>query len=148
MTKLRQALLLTAVCGALAMSAGAAHADPLGGKEPWTFQQQNRAGIAATIKAVEDGGNGSGGGSGGGTTIVCGGTSGASGDGGTGSGASSTANSTCIIVNGSTGSVIDVDQDSEGSQSSNAQANSTTANSQSSSGSIDEVAAILGGPRQ
>jgi len=148
MTNLRQALLLTAVCGALAMSAGVAQADALGGKEPWTFQQQNRAGIAATMKAVEDGGNGSGSGSGGGTTIVCGGTSGASGDGGTGSGASSTANSTCIIVNGSTGSVIDVDQDSDGSQTSNAQANSTTANSQSSSGSIDEVAAILGGPRQ
>jgi hypothetical protein len=149
MTNLRQALLLTAVCGAFAMSAGVAHADPLGGKEPWTFQQQNRAGIAATMKAVEDGGNGSGGGSGGGgTTIVCGGTSGASGDGGTGSGASSTANSTCIIVNGSTGSVIDVDQDSEGSQSSTAQANSTTASSQSPGGSIDEVAAILGGSRQ
>jgi len=148
MTNLRQALLLTAVCGAFAMSAGAAHADPLGGKEPWSFQPQNRAGIAATIKAVEDGGNGSGG-SGGGTTIVCGGTSGASGDGGTGSGASSTANSTCIIVNGSTGSVIDVDQDSDGNQSSEAKANTTTAKSKSgSSGSIDEVAAILGGPRQ
>jgi hypothetical protein len=85
MTNLRQALLLTAVCGAFAMSAGAAHADPLGGKEPWAFQQQNRAGIAATMKAVEDGGNGSGG-SGGGTTIVCGGTSGGSGDGTTGTG--------------------------------------------------------------
>lgn len=148
MTNLRQALLLTAVCGAFAMSAGAAHADPLGGKEPWNFQPQNRAGIAATIKAIEDGGNGSGGGLGGGTTIVCGGTSGGSGDGSTGSGSSATANSSCIIVNGSTGSVINVGQDSDGNQDADAETKTKTSNSKSSSGSIDEVAAILGGPRQ
>lgn len=141
MTNLRQALLLTAVCGAFAMSAGAAHADPLGGKEPWNFQPQNRAGIAATIKAVEDGGgSGSGGGS---TTIVCGGTSGGSGDGSTGSGSSATANSTCVIVNGSTGTQIGVDQDSDGDQTSEAKTKSKTNNTQSG-GSIDEVAAILG----
>jgi hypothetical protein len=145
MTKSRQALLLTAVCGAFALSAGASQADPLGGKEPWNFQPQNRAGIAATIKAIEDGGNGSGG-SGGGTTIVCGGTSGGSGDGSTGSAASSTANSTCVIVNGSTGTVIDVDQDSDGNQTSGAE--TKTSSKTGSGGSIDEVAAILGGPRQ
>jgi len=145
MTNLRQALLLTAVCGAFAMSAGVAQADPLGGKEPWSFQAQNRAGIAATMKAVEDGGSGSGG-SGGGTTIVCGGTSGGSGDGSTGSAASSTANSTCVIVNGSTGTDIDIDQDSDGNQSSGAE--TKTSSKAGSSGSIDEVAAILGGPRQ
>jgi len=129
------------------MSAGASQADPLGGKEPWNFQPQNRAGIAATIKAVEDGGNGSGG-SGGGTTIVCGGTSGASGQGATGSGASSAANTSCIIVNNSDGSVINVDQESQGDQNSDAETNSSTTNNKGSSGSIDEVASILAGHSQ
>lgn len=151
MRNLGTSLLIAAVLGAGSlMAAGAASADPLGGKEPWSFTPQNRAALAIAIKSAEDGDSVNGG-SGGGTTIVCGGTSGAGGDGSNGSGSSATANNTCVIVNNSDGAIVDVDQDSIGDQNSNANTNtssSTSNNSSGPSGSIDEVAAILGGRRQ
>lgn len=146
-------LLVAAAIGTGSLTiCGAAAADPLGGKEPWNFTPQNRAAIAIAIKNVEDG-NGAGGVGGGGTTVLCGGTSGAQGDGSTGSGASATANSSCVIVNNSDGAIVSVGQDSYGDQSAEAdtESSSSTSNntlqSQSNgpTGSIDEVAAILGG---
>ena len=123
------------------LSAASAWADdPLMGRSPWNFQAQDRAGIAVVIKNVDDGF-----GTKGASTIVCGGTSGASGQGATGSGASSAANSSCIIVNGSKGTQINNPQDSHGDQSSSSSASSKTTNK---SGSIDEVSAILNGSKQ
>ena len=121
--------------------APAAYADPLGGKEPWSFTPQNRPALAVAIKNIADPGSG---GSGAGT-IVCGGTSGASGQGATGSGASATANSSCIIINNSDGAIVQSDQQSHGNQSSNSSASSTTNNH---GGSIDDVSAILQGNKQ
>jgi hypothetical protein len=130
------------LCVAAAFT-GSVQADPLGGKEPWNFTPVNRAGLAVAIKQVEDPNSGIAGG-GSGTTIVCGGTSGAQGEGATGSGSSATANNNCVIVNNSTGTIIDTDQDSVGNQNSGATANSTT----NGSGSIDDVSAILNGSKQ
>ncbi|MEQ1754190.1 MAG: hypothetical protein ABL973_08645 [Micropepsaceae bacterium] len=114
--------------------------DPLMGKSPWNFSYQNRAAIAIAIKNAENPGSGTGG-----STIICGGTSGASGQGATGSGASSTANSSCIILNNSPGSQVHNDQTSTGDQTST----STTKTSASKpGGSIDEVSSILYGQKQ
>lgn len=137
--------LLAAALGSsvLALSHSAV-ADPLGGKEPWNFTPQNRPALAVAIKNIEDPGSG---GSGAGT-IVCGGTSGASGQGATGSGASATANSSCIIINNSDGAIVHNDQLSDGNQSSNSSASSSTHNNSSSGRSIDEVSAILRGNKQ
>lgn len=135
-------LLLGVAAGALSlMSAGSAFAeDPLMGRSPWNFAPQDRAGIAVIMKNVESGFSASGPG-----TIVCGGTSGASGQGATGSGASSTANSSCIIVNGSPGTQINNPQHSDGNQTSTAKANSKTTNN---NGGSDAVSAILNGNKQ
>lgn len=130
--------------------------DPLMGKSPWSFSYQNRAAIAVAIKNMEDPGSASGGAG----TIVCGGTSGASGEGSNGSGASATANSSCIIINNSDGAVVNNDQTSDGDQT--ATSESSTASSTgvpakgkgkvrkkpSSAGSIDEVSAVLNGHKQ
>lgn len=139
--------------------------DPLMGRMPWNFSYQNRAAVAVAIKGIEDGGNG---GTGAGT-IICGGTSGASGQGANGSGASAAANSSCIIINNSPGSLVQNDQISDGNQTAESEVtstvrttNSTQANGhrdrggsrpgrrepQSRTGSIDEVAAVLAGHRQ
>lgn len=132
------------------MTAGVASADdPLMGKAPWNFTPQNRAAIAVAIKNAEDGNGGGGVAGGGGTTVLCGGTSGgAQGDASTGAGASATANSTCVIVTNSDGAIVDVDQASDGDQSAGAQSDSKNTQASNSSGSIDEVAAILGGKKQ
>lgn len=135
-------LVLAVGCLSLISARAALAEDPLMGKAPWSFQPQDRAGLAVVIKSIEDG-LGSGGG---GQTIVCGGTSGASGQGATGSGASSTANSSCIIVNGSPGTQINNPQDSTGDQSSSSSAKTKTTNN--SGGSVDEVSAILNGNKQ
>ena len=131
--------------GVVCLSLGATRAawadDPLMGRSPWNFQAQDRAGIAVVIKNVEDGL-----GTSGVSTIVCGGTSGASGQGATGSGASSTANSSCIIVSNSDGTQINNPQDSNGDQNSNSSAKSKTSAAKSSS--IDEVSSILNGNKQ
>ena len=129
-------------CLSLVSARSALADDPLMGRTPWNFQPQDRAGLAVVMHSIEDGGTGTGNGQ----TIVCGGTSGASGQGATGSGASSTANSSCIIVNGSPGTQINNPQDSTGNQSSHSNANSKTTNK--SGGSIDEVSAILNGQKQ
>ena len=129
--------------GALSLiSAQSAFADdPLMGRSPWNFQPQDRAGIAAAIRNVENGQSPNGP-----SAIICGGTSGASGQGATGSGASSTANSSCIIVNGSPGTEINNPQHSDGNQTSTAKANSKTTTS--TSGGSDAVSAILYGNKQ
>ena len=136
-------LALGVAAGALSLiSAKAALADdPLMGRSPWNFAPEDRAGIAVIMKNVENGLSPSGPGA-----IVCGGTSGASGQGATGSGASSTANSSCIIVNGSNGVQINNPQESAGNQTSHSSADSKT--SSSSAGSIDAVSSILNGNKQ
>ncbi len=128
--------------GALSLiSAKSAFADdPLMGRSPWNFAPEDRAGIAVIMKNVESGFSASGPG-----TIVCGGTSGASGQGATGSGASSTANSSCIIVNGSPGTQINNPQHSDGDQTSTSTAKSKTNNN---SGGSDAVSSILNGNKQ
>lgn len=130
--------------------------DPLMGKSPWSFSYQNRAAIAVAIKNVEDPGSGAGGAG----TIVCGGTSGASGEGSNGSGASATANSSCIIINNSDGAVVNNDQTSDGDQTANSQSSTASGTSASpkakgkvrkkpaSAGSIDEVSSVLYGHKQ
>lgn len=116
--------------------------DPLMGRTPWNFAPEDRAGIAAIMKNVESGVSPNGPGA-----IICGGTSGASGQGATGSGASSTANSSCIIVNGSPGTQISNPQDSHGDQTSTSTAKSKTTNG-GSGGGADAVSAILNGNKQ
>ena len=129
--------------------------DPLMGKSPWSFSYQNRAAIAVAIKNVEDPGSGGGAG-----TIVCGGTSGASGAGSNGSGASATANSSCIIINNSDGAVVNNDQTSDGDQTATSESSTASSTSASpkakgkakkkptSAGSIDEVSSVLYGHKQ
>jgi len=110
------------------------------------FVTPNRAAIAVAIKNIEDPGSG---GSSGAGTIVCGGTSGASGQGANGSAASSTANSSCIIINNSDGAIVQNDQISDGNQDSDSSVESTTNNLGSKKGgSIDDVANILNGNKQ
>lgn len=146
MTTLQQRLALGLVAGSALLAATPALADdPLMGKSPWNFTPQNRAAIAIAIKGVEDGNNG---GSGGAGTIVCGGTSGASGAGATGSAASSTANNSCIIISNSDGAIVSNPQTSDGNQNSDSDIDSKTINGGKKSGSIDDVAAILGGNKQ
>jgi hypothetical protein len=130
--------------------------DPLMGKSPWSFSYQNRAAIAVAIKNMEDPGTGSGGAG----TIVCGGTSGASGEGSNGSGASATANSSCIIINNSDGAVVNNDQISDGDQTATSESSTATSTGvpskakgkvkkkPSSAGSIDEVSSVLNGHKQ
>jgi hypothetical protein len=137
------ALAAFAACGALGATTSARADDPLMGRSPWNFQTQDRAGIAVVIKNVDDGL-----GTHGLSTIICGGTSGASGQGATGSGASSTANSSCIIVSGSNGTQITNPQDSSGDQSSSSSAKSKTSSAATKNGSIDDVSAILNGNKQ
>jgi hypothetical protein len=142
--KLSTTLALAAPCATLwaALSGAALADDPLMGKAPWNFSYQNRAAIAVAIKNAEDGGSGSSG-----QTIVCGGTSGAGGTGATGSAASSAANSSCIIITNSPGSQVHNDQTSAGDQTSTS-SSSTKSSSGKSSGSIDDVSAILYGNKQ
>lgn len=149
MTTLQQRLALGLVAGSVFIAASsAAYADdPLMGKSPWNFTPQNRAAIAVAIKNIEDPASAGGGGAG---TIVCGGTSGASGQGATGSGASSTANSSCIIINNSDGAIVTNPQYSDGNQNSDssAETKSVTSGGKKKSGSIDDVSAILYGNKQ
>ena len=111
--------------------------DPLLGVSPWDFQPQNRAAVAIAIRNAEEGSQI--GGNGGGTTIVCGGAAGAQGTQASGSSSSATANSSCVIINDSDGATANVGLSSTGNQSS-------SASSQASNASIDEVAAALGLP--
>ncbi len=142
---MKKLAIFAALAGAVIAMTPAASADALGGKEPWSFTEQNRAAIAIAIKGIEDPVSAGAG------TIVCGGTSGGSGEGATGSGSSATANSSCIIVNNSNGAVIGTDQNSHGDQDADSETNANNTNSKSKSksvGSIDDVAAILGGHKQ
>ncbi len=141
--KLSTTLAIAFPCAAMwAALSGAAFADdPLMGKAPWNFSYQNRAAIAVAIKNAEDGGSGTNG-----QTIVCGGTSGAGGTGATGSAASSAATSSCIIITNSPGTQVHNDQTSAGDQTSTS--SSSTKSTAKSSGTIDDVSAILYGNKQ
>ncbi len=100
-------------------------------KDPWGFAPQNRASIAAMIRQVEGEKKSSAAVVAGGTTILtCG-----KGE------ASSEANSACIIMNNSDG-ILNVGQDSQGSQTSN----NTKTQIQSTS-RADEVLAELNGTK-
>lgn len=132
---------LSVLGGALMGSAPARADDPLMGKSPWNFDPVNRAAMAVAIKQVEDGSDG---GSGNGVTVVCGGTSGATGSGSTGAGSSAAGNNNCVVVSNSDGAIVDVDQHSNGNQTAGSTANSTSNNSSSSS-AADDVASILNG---
>jgi hypothetical protein len=146
MTTLKSTLTLgvAVVIASVVCSEAALADDPLMGKSPWNFQEQNRAAIARLIKEIEDPG------SGGPSTILCGGTSGAGGQGATGSAAQAGANSSCIIVSNSGGAIIDTTQASVGDQTAGSSTSATTNNNNSSKsgGSIDEVADILNGNKQ
>lgn len=146
MTRLKSTLALGMAAGIASVlcSEAALADDPLMGKSPWNFQEQNRAAIARMIKEIEDPG------SGGPSTILCGGTSGAGGQGAVGSAASATGNSSCIIVSNSGGAIINTDQASDGNQTAGSSASATTTNTTNnkSGGSIDEVANILNGHKQ
>ncbi len=90
--------------------------------EPWSFNGQNRASIAALMNTVENNSSGTTAGTVGGsvTNLVCG--NGAD-------SATSTGNSACIILNNSAGSGINTEQDSLGDQTSdNAQTTTVTEN--------------------
>lgn len=146
MTRLKSTSALGMAAGIVSVLCGEAALadDPLMGKSPWNFQEQNRAAIARMIKEIEDPG------SGGPSTILCGGTSGAGGQGAVGSAAGATANSSCIIVSNSGGAIINTDQASDGDQTAGSSASATTKNitNNKSGGSIDEVADILNGNKQ
>ena len=156
MRELRIAMALLAAGGSVLVTPARAE-DPLMGKSPWNFSYQNRAAIAVAIKNVEDPGSGSGGAG----TIICGGTSGASGAGSNGSGASATANSSCIIISNSDGAVVNNDQNSTGDQTATSESSAASSTGGSSkvrkkskpktmsgSGSIDEVSSVLNGHKQ
>lgn len=106
-------------------------------KDAWSFSNQNRASIAALIKQVDDGDKASGAtvaaGAGGGTTLVC------------GADADSTAkgNSSCIILNNSTGD-IEIGQDSVGDQTASNESSDTITVDESISGADDILDALHG----
>ena len=105
-------------------------AQPGQNSEPWSAQPADRAGLAVALKQA-DGGFPSANGSGGSTTqLVCGG--------GTGT-ASATANSTCIILNNSTGE-IDVGQGSRGDQTATSSESTSTV-----AGKHNSLSSALGG---
>jgi len=120
-----------------ALLAPQASAEVLMGSKGWSPPQNaNRAAIASLMMQHEQMRNplpnyagaiftcgGSGGGGSGGT----GGTGGGSGGAGGGTTSSSaTGNNNCVIVVGSKGTVVDVDQVSDGNQSANSQSDATT----------------------
>lgn len=106
------------VFGAAILTASLAMAQPGQNQEAWSAAPRDRAGLAV-VMGQSDGSISTTGGSGAGasaTTLVCGG------GGGT---ASATANSTCIILNNSTGS-IGIGQDSAGDQTATSSTSATT----------------------
>ena len=94
-----------AFVAALSAFPGASFAEDGQNRQAWGFPDTARASMAIIMKQQEGGSQSVSGGDGG-NALVCGG--------GTG-GATATANSTCIILNNSTGS-IDVGQGSKGNQ--------------------------------
>ena len=113
MAKIGFMTLSASLCGALILGLAAqASAEELMGNTPWSFQPQNRAGIAALIEEQANGTTD--GASGGGTSTACGG-------GGT---STATGNYTCIIVNDSTADISAL-QEALGNQGSTAETTAT-----------------------
>lgn len=111
----------------------------------WEPQPSNRASIAALMRQVEDGEQASSGfaalGTGGGVTqLICGSNS------GDGAGASSNAqaNSSCIILNNSDGT-LNIDQNSDGEQNANTTSTATTTVDETINGGADAVLDVLAG---
>lgn len=110
--------------------------------------QANRASIAALMKQVEDGNGSSSGtafvgtGSGDVTQLICGSSNGES----PAASSNAQANSSCIILNNSTGA-LNIDQSSEGDQSANAESTSTTTVDETinNAGGAEEVLDVLAG---
>jgi len=122
-------IVFIASIAAVTLEVTAAHAQMA--SQPWGFQPQNRASIAALIKQAEDNNRTNVGATPSVTNLVCGsdGKSSASG------------NSTCVILNNAAGE-INVGQDSEGSQNANSSTSETQVQAQSNS---DAVLATLQG---
>lgn len=120
-------LVALAVAGAC-LVAGAASAQQY--KEPWSFRQSDRAGLAVYMKNLDESKSNSGSVQSGGdaTYLVCGGG---------GGGSTSTANSSCIIVNNSDAS-LGIGQGSDGNQSS-----SNSSETNTSTSTADQVNNIL-----
>lgn len=97
--------------------------------QPWGFTQQNRASIAALMRQAEQPGSANGSAGVSADTLVCGGDATTSAKG----------NSTCIILNNSTGS-IQVGQESNGSQTASTD---DTINVSDNETEIDEVLETL-----
>lgn len=99
---------------------------------PWSFQQQNRASVAALMRQAENGNSGNGSVQLAPTNLICGsdGKSSASG------------NSTCVILNNSTGQ-IEIGQDSEGDQAATSSTDSET--NMRITGDADDILATLEG---
>lgn len=122
-----------AACGVLLPSVAAAQMY----EQSWNFKSRDRAGLAVVMKQAESGMYGRSSSSGAvlgssgaaQTYLVCGGAGGA-GD----TASSATANSSCIILNNTTGD-LSVGQDAQGDQTADAQTQST----------VDQVQNILDG---
>ncbi|TVQ81838.1 MAG: hypothetical protein EA357_11575 [Micavibrio sp.] len=129
----RQMTITCLICLVLATGFSATPASAQMTKEGWKFTQQNRAAIASLMQQNSRRNNGTMVASGG-TTLVCGGGS---------SDATSSAmgNSSCIILNNSTG-MLDIEQDSLGDQSSNANAEFTSNGSGSTSDILETLIEI------
>lgn len=115
----------------------------------WTPQASNRAAVAALIRQVEqdDGASSNSGALGYAgssvTQLICGSNSG---EGTGGSSANAQANSSCIILNNSDGA-LNINQDSEGEQSADANSTETTNIDETINGAnnVDDVLATLAG---
>lgn len=118
-----------AVLSSVTLAPAVAFAEAGQRKEAWNFPQTDGLTMAAIQRQATNPVNSTiAGGSG--TTLVCGG-------GGSG-GATATANSTCVILNNSTGQ-IDVGQDSKGDQSAS-NSTKTTTNNNSLSDALSSLA--------
>jgi hypothetical protein len=111
----RLALALVMTLTALACTSAAFAEDLLPGRQPWKWQDSNRASIAAMIEQRHGrlGGSGSGGSGG---ANLCGGSGGTT---------SAIQNYTCIIVNGGSTENLDATQGAAGGSSSTTTTNAT-----------------------
>lgn len=113
-----QMKIISILCLAVAAGLLSTPASAQMSKEAWTFTQQNRAAIASLIKQNETSNRNGTAVASGGTTLVCGGGS-------ADANSSALGNSSCIILNNSTG-MLDIGQDSLGDQDSNANSELTS----------------------
>lgn len=113
----------------------------------WSPQASNRASIAALIRQVEEDDSTSSGAYAVGSTVtqlICGSSSGEGGQ----TSANAQANSSCIILNNSEGSVLSIDQLSDGDQDANAQSTEMVTVDETinyDAGDADDVLDVLAG---